>query len=271
MDTPFIFALTCFLLFAVVGWWRWCVYADGKKYRDENYLKCLARVDAFFALLQGLDDYVTWVRRDRIVSEFADAGKFFAGKSDYYQKEQKIRKFNEIYGDFQNYIKTYNKAFVKFQKEKYKDYFDNVESKKLDDQQRDAVVTDEYSNLIIAGAGSGKTLTILAKVKYLIEKKNVSPEKILLLSYTRKTVEELNARLGALNLKSSATTFHELGYRFIKKYAQKIPAVANENLLKKVITDFLGKGILADSLALQSFIQFMACYRGACADWHGSS
>ncbi|NRB84882.1 MAG: UvrD-helicase domain-containing protein [Winogradskyella sp.] len=50
-------------------------------------------------------------------------------------------------------------------------YFDDIEGEKLDDQQRTAVITDEYSNLIIAGAGSVKTLIILAKVKYLLEKK----------------------------------------------------------------------------------------------------
>ena len=50
------------------------------------------------------------------------------------------------------------------------EYFDNIEGKSLDDQQRTALITDEYSNLIVAGAGSGKTLTIIGKVKYLIEK-----------------------------------------------------------------------------------------------------
>src|SRR5690606_40711951 len=53
-------------------------------------------------------------------------------------------------------------------------------------------LTDEHSNLIIAGAGSGKTLTILGKVEYLIKHKNVQPNEILLLSFTQKTVSELN-------------------------------------------------------------------------------
>ena len=42
--------------------------------------------------------------------------------------------------------------------------------KALDPQQRDAVVTDEYSNLVIAGAGSGKTSVVVGKVKYLVER-----------------------------------------------------------------------------------------------------
>ena len=99
-------------------------------------------------------------------------------------------KFNDIFQNFDNYIITYNQNYVASQKEKLKEYFDDIEGKKLDDQQQTAVITDEYSNLIIAGAGSGKTLTILGKVKYLIEQKNVKPENILLLSFTKKTVED---------------------------------------------------------------------------------
>lgn len=48
--------------------------------------------------------------------------------------------FNEVFHDFDAYIA--------------KEYFDNVEGKMLDDQQRTALITDEYSNLILAGAGS---------------------------------------------------------------------------------------------------------------------
>ena len=48
--------------------------------------------------------------------------------------------------------------------------------------------------VLIAGAGSGKTLTILGKVQYLIEQKNITPDNILLLSFTKKTVEDLNIR-----------------------------------------------------------------------------
>lgn len=47
--------------------------------------------------------------------------------------------------------------------------------KSLDPQQRDAVVTDEYNNLVIAGAGSGKTSVVVGKVKYLVDRWHVDP------------------------------------------------------------------------------------------------
>jgi DNA helicase-4 len=211
-------------------------------------------------LVDSFDDYLTWKQRDKIIARYKDAGRFFKGKTGYYSKEVRVARFNHIFQDFHKFAKEYNLEFIESQKAKFKDYFDDVEGKKLDDQQRNAVITDEYSNLIIAGAGSGKTLTILGKVKYLIEKKKVSPDKILLLSFTNKTVAELNDRLKKLNLKTTATTFHKLGYDFVKKFSGKIPAVANENLLNSVIKKFLKTDILQDKNALDSFVKFMACY-----------
>ncbi len=147
---------------------------------------------------------------------YSDIGQYFKGKSNFNKKEGSVKKFNDIFQNFDNYIVSYNKNHVKTQKEKLSQYFDDIEGKKLDDQQRTALITDEYSNLIIAGAGSGKTLTILGKVKYLLEKKNVKPENILLLSFTRKTVDELNVRLKNMGLGARATTFHKLSCDTIK-------------------------------------------------------
>src|SRR5690606_10005067 len=122
-------------------------------------------------------------------------------------------------------------------------------------------LTDEHSNLIIAGAGSGKTLTILGKVEYLIKHKNVQPNEILLLSFTQKTVSELNERLKNINISTQATTFHKLGFDTIKKHhLTSVPAVTNENTLTNVIKSYLQKDILNDSNALQSFIQYVSCY-----------
>ena len=159
---------------------------EKKKYQDTTYLSNLIQIVSFFDIIQRFDDYVTWVERDKIKTKFSAVGQYFKGKSSYYKKEENVKKFNDIFQNFDNYIVNYNKNYVQTQKEKLNQYFDDIEGKKLDDQQRTALITDEYSNLIIAGAGSGKTLTIIGKVKYLIEQKNVKPENILLLSFTKK-------------------------------------------------------------------------------------
>ncbi len=65
--------------------------------------------------------------------------------------------------------------------------------------------------MVLAGAGSGKTLTIAAKVKYLCEVKNINPNEILLVSFTKKSAQEMTERIQEkLGINAQATTFHKL-------------------------------------------------------------
>lgn len=233
---------------------------EKKKYQDTTYLSNLQQIASFFDTIQVLNDYTTWVQRDQIKSKYSAIGQFFKSKTDFYKKEESVKIFNEIFNDFDNYIIRYNQNYVRSQKEKLDKYFDDVEGKKLDDQQRTAIITDEYSNLIIAGAGSGKTLTILGKVKYLIEQKNVIPQNILLLSFTKKTVDELNERLKKIGLDTRATTFHKLGYDTIKQNTENIPVLTNENTLSNVVKEYLEKEIFNNADALEAYIVYVACY-----------
>ena len=72
-------------------------------------------------------------------------------------------------------VKKHNINFIKKKLYEYRDYFDHLYDEinpkiKLDLEQRIAILTDEDYNLIIAGAGSGKTTTMIGKIKYLIDK-----------------------------------------------------------------------------------------------------
>lgn len=234
--------------------------SDNKKYQDKIYLGNLQLIVKFFDVINKFDDYVTWVERDKIKSDYDSVYKHFKLKVRYYSKEEKIKEFISTIENFDSYIAAYNTEYIKKQKEILKEYFDDIEGKRLDKQQRTAVITDEYSNLIIAGAGSGKTLTILGKVKYLIDNKKIHPSDILLLSFTKKTVDELNVRLKEIGLDTEATTFHKLGYDTIKKVQTTIPAVTNESTLNKVIKEYLEKDIFENTEAVESFIQYVACY-----------
>lgn len=252
---------TLVILFVIISFLiAFRLLTERGKYQDINYLTNLKKIPLFFDTTHSFDDYITWIQREKIKTKYSDIGQYFKGKSNFYKREESVKKFNDIYKNFDNYIVSYNKTYVKTQKEKLSQYFDDIEGKKLDDQQRTAVITDEYSNLIIAGAGSGKTLTILGKVKYLLEKKNIKPENILLLSFTRKTVDELNKRLKNIGLGARATTFHKLGYDTIKRHLTTVPAVTNENTLHNVIKAYLEKDILNDEEALEAYIVYIACY-----------
>lgn len=233
---------------------------ENEKYDKPVYLNYLQQISQFHDHIQTFDDYITWVERDRIKSKYEEAGNYFRHKTFYYRKEETVKKFNEIFSDFDNYVAQFNQGYVEDQKDSLSSYFDNIEGKRLDNQQRTAIITDEYSNLIIAGAGSGKTLTILGKIQYLIQKKNVKPNHILLLSFTKKTVEELNQRLRQLELGIEATTFHKLGYDILKRHLSNTPAVTNENTLGNVIKKYLKEDIFKDPAALQSYIEYVACF-----------
>jgi ATP-dependent exoDNAse (exonuclease V) beta subunit (contains helicase and exonuclease domains) len=255
ISTLIIFSIVVLLFFVAFR-----QLSKNKKYKNNAYLSYLQQIVEFIDLVRTLDDYVTWVQRDKIKTKYFEVGQYFKNKSNFFKREEKVKVFNEIFGNFNNYIESYNRNYVIAQKEKLKQYFDDIEGKKLDEQQRTAIVTDEYSNLIIAGAGSGKTLTILGKIKYLIERKNIAPENILLLSFTKKTVAELNERIEKIALGAKATTFHKLGYDTLKQFQPNIPAVTNDNTLNRVIKEYLQKDIFEDSEALRSFIQYVACY-----------
>ncbi|HEY6436670.1 MAG TPA: UvrD-helicase domain-containing protein, partial [Ignavibacteriaceae bacterium] len=65
----------------------------------------------------------------------------------------------------------------------------------LNDKQREAVVSEDKRFLVLAGAGSGKTKTLLQKLIYLIEEKGVSPSSILAITFTKNATNEMIDRL----------------------------------------------------------------------------
>jgi len=65
---------------------------------------------------------------------------------------------------------------------------------KLNENQRIAAEHEDQHILVLAGAGTGKTSTIIARVEYLIQK-GVDPRRILLLTFTRRAAKEMTDRL----------------------------------------------------------------------------
>ena len=65
----------------------------------------------------------------------------------------------------------------------------------LNPKQREAVISKENRLLVLAGAGSGKTKTLLQKLVYLIEEKGVSPSSILAITFTKNATNEMIDRL----------------------------------------------------------------------------
>lgn len=124
----------------------------------------------------------------------------------------------------------------------HKALFDTVESQPLSLKQRRACVIDDDNNLILAGAGTGKTSTVIGRVAFLVHSGQAKPEEILLLAYGSAAAAEMRERLEKrLGVKGvTADTFHALGRRIVEKFEGKKSAIspmATDGALKAKFVD----------------------------------
>lgn len=120
--------------------------------------------------------------------------------------------------------------------------FDHVDVNiKLDEEQK-RVVLAEGDLEVIAGAGSGKATTMVAKVKYLVDIKKVDPSNILLISYTNKATEELKTRIQKdFGLPIDILTFHKLGLELIRQTKSVDIKTDFLDTIEKIIKEFQKK------------------------------
>ncbi|MBU1125107.1 MAG: ATP-dependent helicase, partial [Candidatus Omnitrophica bacterium] len=108
--------------------------------------------------------------------------------------------------------------------------------KELNPAQLQAVQSTEGQFLVIAGAGSGKTRTLVYRVASLVEK-GITPDQILLLTFTRKAAEEMLRRASLLLdercQKVSGGTFHSFANGVLRKYAKFLGIAHNFTILDR--------------------------------------
>ena len=181
--------------------------------------------------------------------------------------------FLRNYRNITRNVEHHNRMFVDRALNSKKDYFDLALKEfgpdmMLDEEQRKAVVTDDDYCLLIAGAGAGKTTTMAAKVRYLVEEKGVDPNEILVISFTNKAVDELRERINdKLGMGVKISTFHSLGFDIIKK--NRCPEVIYSQY--GMITNILQKIILDDRKLLEKLILFFGYYFDIEDDFFNSS
>lgn len=126
----------------------------------------------------------------------------------------------------------------------------------LDNEQREAITSEEDKVLIIAGAGTGKTTTMAAKVKYLVDIKKVEPSKILVMSYTKKATKELEEIIvNKFKIPAHVTTFHSLGYEYIRKiFKNHICTIVDTNEKNTIFYNYF-KEIFKDKNKIKKIIE----------------
>lgn len=104
--------------------------------------------------------------------------------------------------------------------------------------------------MVVAGAGSGKTLTILGKIKYLLESKECSQEEILCISFTNKSCDSLSEKLKNIGYSIDVLTFHKLGLKVLDK---KNLRIAPDDLLDFIIDEYFKSLIRYSKKRLKEF------------------
>ena len=134
------------------------------------------------------------------------------------------------------------KKFILKTTKKQKDNYSIDYRSELNEQQYNAVTSIDGPQLIIAGAGTGKTRTLVYRVAYLVEN-GVKPESILLMTFTRKSAQEMMKR--ASNIldercnRVAGGTFHSFSNFILRKYAELIDYSNNFTVIDRADSESL--------------------------------
>ena len=123
-------------------------------------------------------------------------------------------------------------------------------ARELNEQQYAAVTAPPGPSLVIAGAGSGKTRTLIYRVAYLLEQ-GIPAERILLLTFTNKAAKEMMRRVAELLGQELASlwggTFHAIGNRILRQHAHLLAYQRDFTILDREDARHLISTCLAES------------------------
>lgn len=148
--------------------------------------KELTEIEKIHAEADSKDDYIFRIDEERILE-----------KIDGYERLLKVLKENRLFDDnfirkeidsayrCKNTIRAHNPNYIKRKKSEYAKLFQLHFP--LDEEQKQAVITDDKYNLVIAGAGAGKTEVLINRIIYLTNKRPaINPDRILAIAFQKK-------------------------------------------------------------------------------------
>ena len=240
----------------------------------KNLGNILISFDSDYCKTFGADNYITHRDAEKIKSTYGtysetlsndlifryvcnNAGKF---RVDIELLKSFVRKMQSLDSDITIHNTNYVDGILKSEK----DYFDTIlkdidPNIKLDEEQRRAVVTDDDYCLLVAGAGAGKTTTMAAKVKYLVEKKLIAPDDIIVISYTNKAIGELKERINnGLKIPAKICTFHAFAFEIVKKFSVEPPEINFSSF--NIVLKMLEQSVFNDKKLMRNLVLFLGYY-----------
>lgn len=256
-------AIVVFLVFAIL-----------KKNHSLQFLANLRRFKfdfesaiSDFRLLKRNGQYISdrqyqlWKTRYTYLAEKIDVKTLNYKKRDSF--EDLVFKFLECFNEGRKlHIDKFNNTFIQEESRIIGALLDKKNIPNNVDQLN-AIASDEDNTLVVAGAGTGKTTTILGKLVYLVKHQNIDPRDILVLSFTEKAVEELTNRISTKleEVHVNVKTFHSFGRHIITQALGEKPSIAFPGDRERI--KFLNEQfsiLLNDKKNLNLAIQYLAYY-----------
>lgn len=187
--------------------------------------------------LMNKNDYFTWSEKEEFVKEnvnfVACLEKVFNEKlNTFLDNEDYAKVLLDGFHNINRNREYHNRCFIDKELADNKVFFDSAAVGALSAQQRDSVVRLEDNCLVISSAGSGKTKTMVGKLHYLVKKRKIDPDRILVLTYTKAAANELSERLTSTLLQGR--TFHSIAMEVVSQVTGNKPSIAPNDLFLNV-------------------------------------
>jgi len=220
--------------------------------------RSLLNSEYYISKAEYSDWYTRWNYLNPLVQE---CGK----KNIKTEFNEELKELKFVFENGDSLIKKKNEKYIQDELEKFQDFFDGVEAYPLTENQRRAIVTEEKHNLIVAGAGTGKTSTLIGKASYILQKEFAEPHEILLISFARKVKDEIAERVPTrLGQKLRIETFHSLGLSIIADVEKRKPSISELSTdrlkLQNAIMGFIWKR-RGDKEFLRKLNEYFAFHR----------
>lgn len=230
-------------------------HKEKKKLRNEMCDDFISRVDFSLKELNDLfENNQTFIRANAEEDwRNKNAELLKAVSKQNIQKVKKARNYKILltkqeclYGVVQSLkqkISSHNELVANTRVQNAYDLIHNIEGKRLDRQQMICIVKEAHNHLVIAGAGTGKTTTIVGKIKFMLKSGTFKPEDILVLSFTNASATEMSQRINVeTGYNIAASTFHKFGLNIIKSVDGIVPRITQVNM-KHFIKEQLTKNL----------------------------
>ena len=233
-----------------------------------NIHQCTPFIDIFTYLENNFaEEFITSLEKEKLIQYYIEYYKEAHSltkklKRFYIKPPENITKLILDFENLEQLIQKHNELVIQDTLDIHNDFFDHCLKYPLDKQQRRSIVSEEDNCLVVSSAGSGKTSSIVGKVRYLINIKHINPQNILLISYTNKAAAELTERMDIAGLRGY--TFHKLAIDIIGKATGQKPSICDN-------TDALFVKIYHELLENKDFkkniVEYFIDYQIQEADW----